>query len=156
METKVGPLCSQHWKIQQKRCLATIWPLRWCQAKYAIFLLPLFIVPPIYTIIHAWHYIRERYRIICTYQVWHTPGTVHENDTYCILNTYEYYVVLAIGAAVALPWSLVGEIKVGKIKEPQSGTITFGLLIITFKNSSGPIICRYAYQISTIHIRMYV
>ena len=32
-----------------------------------------------------------------------TPGTVHENDTYHILNTYEYYVVLAIGAAVALP-----------------------------------------------------
>ena len=48
-------------KSNKKRCLATIWPLRWCQAKYAIFLLPLFIVPPIYTIIHAY--------------------TIYENDT---------------------------------------------------------------------------
>ena len=67
--------------------------------------------------------IRDRYNMY----VWRTPGNVHENDTYHLLNTYEYYVVLTIGAAVALPWSLVCEIKVGKIKEPQSGTITFGL-----------------------------
>ena len=54
---------------------------------------------------------------------------VYENDTYHILNTYEYYVVLAIGTAAAQSLSLVGEIKVGKKKEPQSGTtsITFGL-----------------------------
>ena len=62
-------------KSNKKRCLATIWPLRWCQAKYVIFLLPLFIVPPIYTIIHAWHYIREQYRIICTYDVHRVPFT---------------------------------------------------------------------------------
>ena len=63
--------------------------------------------------------------------VWRTPGTVYDNDTYHILNTYdESYVVLAIGAAVALPWSLVGEINVGKKKEPQSGTKTFGLKLL--------------------------
>ena len=48
-------------KSNKMRCLATIWPLRWCQPQYAIFLLPLFIVPQIYTITYAWHYIRERY-----------------------------------------------------------------------------------------------
>ncbi len=52
---------------------------------------------------------------------------VYENDTYHILNTYEYYVALAIGTAAAQPLSLFAEIKVGKKKEPQSGTITFGL-----------------------------
>ena len=62
-------------KSNKKRCLATIWPLRWCQAKCAIFLLPLFIVPLMYPIIHAWHYKRERYRIICTYDVHRVPYT---------------------------------------------------------------------------------
>ena len=59
-------------------------------------------------------------------------GYIYENDTYHILNTYEYYVVLAIGTAAAQPLSLVGEIKVGQKKEPQSGTTTFGLMTPIF------------------------
>ena len=123
-------------KSNKKRCLATIWPLRWCQAKYG-FLLLLFIVPPIYTIIHAWHYIRERYRIICTYDVHRVPYTRTIRTLFWIHTSTTRYVVLAIGAAVALPWSLVGEIKVGKIKEPQSGTITFGLKLHFYPTAGG-------------------
>ena len=127
METKVGPLCSQDWKIQQKEVSRHY--LRWCQAKYAIFLLPLFIVPPIYTIIHAWHYIRERYRIICTYDVHRVPYTG------MIRTIFEYIQVLCCFGHRCLPWSLVSEINVGKIKGPQSGTITFGLKSLYWRQS---------------------
>ena len=125
METKVGPLCSQDWKIQQKEVSRHYLTPEMVPGKIRHFLVASFYCSAnIYDNTCLALYTRT---IPYNMYVWRTPGTVHENDTYHILNTYEYYVVLAIGAAVALPWSLVGEIKVGKIKEPQSGTTTFGL-----------------------------
>ena len=127
METKVGPLCSQDWKIQQKEVSRHYLTPEMVPGKIRHFLVASFYCSAnIYDNTCLALYTRT---IPYNMYVWRTPGTVHENDTYHILNTYEYYVVLAIGAAVALPWSLVGEIKVGKIKEPQSGTITFGLTL---------------------------
>ena len=127
METKVGPLCSQDWKIQQKEVSRHYLTPEMVPGKIRHFLVASFYCSAnIYDNTCLALYTRTIPYSMC---VWRTPGTVHENDTYHILNTYEYYVVRAIGAAVALPWSLVGEIKVGKIKEPQSGTITFGLTV---------------------------
>jgi len=105
METKVGPLCSQDWKIQQKEVSRHYLTPEMVPGKIRHFLVASFYCSAnIYDNTCLALYTRT---IPYNMYVWRTPGTVHENDTYHILNTYEYYVVLAIGAAVALPWGWV-------------------------------------------------